>query len=62
MACTVAVEEAIDAHYAGQLETLGEDEAGVAPGRSTGSAPRNLSTWRSGWSMGQRQAPGYRRC
>lgn len=27
MACTVAVEEAIDEHYAGQRDTLGEDEA-----------------------------------
>ena len=27
MACTVAVEEVIDAHYAGQAERLGEDEA-----------------------------------
>ena len=27
MACTVAVEEVIDEHYGGQLETLGEDEA-----------------------------------
>jgi Ubiquinone biosynthesis protein COQ7 len=27
MACTVAVEEAIDAHYAGQAARLGEDEA-----------------------------------
>jgi ubiquinone biosynthesis monooxygenase Coq7 len=27
MACTVAVEEAIDEHYAAQAETLGEDEA-----------------------------------
>jgi ubiquinone biosynthesis monooxygenase Coq7 len=27
MACTVAVEEAIDGHYAGQREALGDDEA-----------------------------------
>jgi ubiquinone biosynthesis monooxygenase Coq7 len=27
MACTVAVEEVIDAHYADQAERLGEDEA-----------------------------------
>ncbi len=27
MACTVAVEEVIEAHYGGQMETLGEDEA-----------------------------------
>lgn len=27
MACTAAVEEAIDEHYARQIETLGEDEA-----------------------------------
>ena len=26
MACTVAVEEAIDTHYASQAEALGEDE------------------------------------
>lgn len=29
MACTVAVEEVIDAHYTGQLEQLGEDEAAL---------------------------------
>ncbi len=29
MACTVAVEEAIDEHYAAQHETLGEDEAAL---------------------------------
>jgi ubiquinone biosynthesis monooxygenase Coq7 len=29
MACTVAVEEVIEAHYGGQLETLGEDEAAL---------------------------------
>lgn len=29
MACTVAVEEAIDAHYAAQSAALGEDEAGL---------------------------------
>jgi 3-demethoxyubiquinol 3-hydroxylase len=29
MACTVAVEEAIDAHYAAQERALGEDEAAL---------------------------------
>jgi ubiquinone biosynthesis monooxygenase Coq7 len=29
MACTVAVEEAIDAHYRAQSETLGDDEAAL---------------------------------
>ncbi|MSO93726.1 MAG: demethoxyubiquinone hydroxylase family protein [Rhodospirillales bacterium] len=29
MACTVAVEEVIDAHYAGQVERLGADEAAL---------------------------------
>jgi len=29
MACTVAVEETIDAHYRAQTETLGEDEAAL---------------------------------
>ena len=29
MACTVAVEETIDAHYARQAATLGDDEAGL---------------------------------
>jgi 3-demethoxyubiquinol 3-hydroxylase len=29
MACTVAVEETIDAHYAGQVAELGDDEAGL---------------------------------
>jgi ubiquinone biosynthesis monooxygenase Coq7 len=29
MACTIAVEEVIDAHYAGQVRQLGEDEAAL---------------------------------
>jgi ubiquinone biosynthesis monooxygenase Coq7 len=29
MACTIAVEEVIDAHYAGQLRQLGDDEAAL---------------------------------
>ncbi len=59
MACTVAVEEAIDAHYTAQIDTLDESEA---PLRET------LEKFRAeeqehrdiGLANGAEQAPGYR--
>lgn len=59
MACTVAVEEAIDAHYAGQLETLDEGEAElrqtVAKFRAEELEHRDI-----GLENGAEQAIGYR--
>ena len=59
MACTVAVEEAIDAHYTAQIDTLDDTEA---PLRET------LEKFRAeerehrdiGLANGAEQAPGYR--
>jgi ubiquinone biosynthesis monooxygenase Coq7 len=65
MACTVAVEEAIDAHYAAQLETIGELEA---LGSDEAALRRTVETFRAeelehrdtGLEHGAEQAPGYR--
>ena len=59
MACTVAVEEAIDAHYAGQIGSLNEDETEL---RDTLSHFRNdeLQHRDTGLAHGAEQAPGYR--
>jgi ubiquinone biosynthesis monooxygenase Coq7 len=59
MACTVAVEEAIDEHYASQTATLGEDEA---PLRETIETFRQeeLEHRDIGLENGAEQAPGYR--
>jgi ubiquinone biosynthesis monooxygenase Coq7 len=58
MACTVAVEEVIDEHYARQAEQLGEDEAElrhtVNDFRADEAAHRAL-----GLAHGAEQAPGY---
>lgn len=59
MACTVAVEEAIDDHYSAQLEALGETEPDLR---------RTVETFRTeelehrdiGLEHGAEQAPGYR--
>jgi ubiquinone biosynthesis monooxygenase Coq7 len=59
MACTVAVEEAIDAHYADQIATLDDSEEELR---------RTLGTFRDdelqhrdiGLQHGAEQAPGYR--
>lgn len=59
MACTVAVEESIDAHYAAQLEMLGDAEPELR---------RTVETFRAeelehrdiGLAHGAEQAPGYR--
>ncbi|MDE2575335.1 MAG: demethoxyubiquinone hydroxylase family protein [Rhodospirillales bacterium] len=58
MACTVAVEEAIDEHYAGQVAQLGEDEAAL---RDTVEQFRaeELEHRDIGLAHGAAQAPGY---
>jgi ubiquinone biosynthesis monooxygenase Coq7 len=59
MACTVAVEEAIDAHYAGQIAELDDDEAEL---RDTLVKFREdeLQHRDIGLQHGAEQAPGYR--
>jgi ubiquinone biosynthesis monooxygenase Coq7 len=59
MACTVAVEEEIDAHYAGQAAELGEDEA---PLKQTIERFRveELEHRDIGLAHGAEQAIGYR--
>ena len=59
MACTVAVEEAIDEHYAGQIETLDEGEAEL---RATIARYREDELHHRDVALahGARQAPGYR--
>ncbi len=59
MACTVAVEEAIDAHYAKQIDMLDESEVAL---RSTLTSFRQdeLQHREVGLQHGAEQAPGYR--
>jgi 3-demethoxyubiquinol 3-hydroxylase len=59
MACTVAVEEVIDAHYAAQEDVLNEDEA---PLRATIAEFRaeELEHRGIGLANGAEQAPAYR--
>lgn len=59
MACTVAVEEAIDAHYQKQIDVLDETEA---PLRATLRQFRDeeLEHRDTGLAHGAEQAPGYR--
>jgi ubiquinone biosynthesis monooxygenase Coq7 len=59
MACTVAVEEAIDEHYTAQIETLGEDEPDL---RATIEKFRadELEHRDTGLEHGAEQAPAYR--
>ncbi len=59
MACTVAVEEAIDAHYAAQESALDDDEA---PLRATIAEFRaeELEHRDIGLANGAEQTPGYR--
>jgi ubiquinone biosynthesis monooxygenase Coq7 len=65
MACTVAVEEAIDAHYSAQLATLGELEA---VGEAEADLRKSVEQFRAeelehrdiGLEQGAEQAPGYR--
>ena len=59
MACTAAVEEVIDGHYAGQIAKLGKDEAAlkatVEDFRADEAAHRDAAL-----AMGAEEAPGYR--
>jgi ubiquinone biosynthesis monooxygenase Coq7 len=59
MACTAAVEEAIDAHYADQIATLDDSEAELRDtlGRTRDDERqhRDIALWH-----GAEQAPGYR--
>ena len=59
MACTVAVEEAIDAHYTAQIDALDETEA---PLRETLEKFRaeEIEHRDIGLANGAEQAPGYR--
>jgi len=59
MACTVAVEEVIDGHYAGQIDRLDDDETDL---RDTVRAFRRdeLAHRDTGLARGAEQAPGYR--
>jgi ubiquinone biosynthesis monooxygenase Coq7 len=65
MACTVAVEETIDAHYAAQLETLEQLEVA---GEGEPELRRTVEQFRAeelehrdiGLEHGAEQAPGYR--
>ena len=59
MACTVAVEEAIDEHYASQTATLGDDEAKLRETIETFRA-EELEHRDIGLEHGAGQAPGYR--
>ena len=58
MACTVAVEEVIDAHYAGQIGRLGDDEADLRETledfRADEIAHRDI-----GLAHGAEETPGY---
>lgn len=58
MACTVAVEEVIDEHYAGQIERLDDDEADL---RETVAAFRldEIQHRDTGLARGAEGAPGY---
>ena len=58
MACTVAIEETIDEHYAGQAEQLGDDEAEL---RTTVEKFRaeELQHRDEALAAGAEQAPGY---
>jgi ubiquinone biosynthesis monooxygenase Coq7 len=59
MACTVAVEEAIDAHYAAQIDELDEDEAALRD-TLTQFRAEELHHRDIGLAHGAEQAPGYR--
>jgi 3-demethoxyubiquinol 3-hydroxylase len=59
MACTVAVEEAIDAHYLEQIDTLDESEAELR-GTLTSFRQDELHHRAVGLEHGAEQAPGYR--
>ncbi len=58
MACTVAVEEVIDEHYARQIETLGEDESALSETFEE-FRQEELEHRETGLDHGAEQAPGY---
>ncbi len=58
MACTVAVEEVIDAHYAGQVEALGEEEAALKETIESFRA-EELEHRDTALAAGAEQAPAY---
>ena len=58
MACTVAVEEVIEEHYAGQAEKLGEDEAELRQ-RLEEFGADEAKHRETGLEHGAEQAPGY---
>ena len=58
MACTVAVEEVIDEHYAGQIERLGDDEAELRASLEDFRADE-LAHRDTGLAHGAAQTPGY---
>ena len=59
MACTVAVEEAIDAHYSRQTARLGDDEADLRQTIETFRA-EELEHRDTGLAHGAARTPGYR--
>ena len=59
MACTVAVEEAIDEHYGGQAADLGDDEADLR-GTVEQFRAEELEHRDIGLAHGAEEAPGYR--
>lgn len=59
MACTVAVEEAIDAHYASQIDALDDSEAELR-GTLTKFRDEELQHRDTALAHGAEQAPGYR--
>ena len=59
MACTVAIEEAIDAHYASQIDMLDESEAALRD-TLTNFRQDELHHRDIGLQQGAEQAPGYR--
>ena len=59
MACTVAIEEAIDTHYAGQVAALDDGEAALR-GKIAQFRDEELHHRDVAVAHGARQAPGYR--
>ena len=58
MACTVAVEEVIDEHYAGQIERLGDDEPELKRAFE-GFREEELEHRATGLEHGAREAPAF---
>jgi ubiquinone biosynthesis monooxygenase Coq7 len=58
MACTAAVEEVIDHHYASQIEQLGEDEADLRASMESYRADE-VAHRDTAYEYGASEAPGY---